>query len=267
RTSSALASAYGFAVTTTMVVDGLLGFAVVWKLWRWPFWRVLLVVAPLIAVDATFLSANLLKLFERAWAPLLFGVSMVLLSLTWRGGMDLLAQKTRRTEVPLGTLVASLEKHPPHVVPGTAVFLTSTPDFGADRLAAQSQAQQGAARAQRGADHHHHGHAEGERRGAGEDHQAVAPLQPRGAEVRLHGIAQRAEGACRRPQARLAVRHHVDVVLPVAPLAPAGRAFRHAALARPLVHPVGQVGERRHRLLPNPDRAGGRGRHPSHGVM
>src|SRR5712675_1540273 len=47
RTSSALASAYGFAVTTTMVVDGLLGFAVIWKLWRWPFWRVLLVVAPL----------------------------------------------------------------------------------------------------------------------------------------------------------------------------------------------------------------------------
>src|SRR5216683_1104927 len=128
RTSSALASAYGVAVTTTMVVDGLLGFAVIWKLWRWPFWRVLLVVAPLIAVDGTFLSANLLKLFEGAWAPLLFGVSMVLLILTWRRGTEILAQKTRRTEVPLGTLVASLEKHPPHVVPGTAVFLTSTPD-------------------------------------------------------------------------------------------------------------------------------------------
>src|SRR5712692_1604035 len=128
RTSSALASAYGFAVTTTMVVDGLLGFAVIWKLWRWPFWRVLLVVAPLIAVDGTFLSANLLKLFEGAWAPLLFGVSMVLLILTWRRGTEILAQKTRRTEVPLGTLVACLEKHPPHVVPGTAVFLTSTPD-------------------------------------------------------------------------------------------------------------------------------------------
>ncbi len=125
RTSSALASAYGVAVTTTMVVDG---FAVIWKLWRWPFWRVLLVVAPLIAVDGTFLSANLLKLFEGAWAPLLFGVSMVLLILTWRRGTEILAQKTRRTEVPLGTLVASLEKHPPHVVPGTAVFLTSTPD-------------------------------------------------------------------------------------------------------------------------------------------
>src|SRR5712691_5630169 len=127
RTSSALASAYGIAVTTTMVVDGLLAFIVIWKLWRWPFWRVLLLVAPLIAVDGTFLSANLLKLFEGAWAPLLFGVSMVLLILTWRRGTEILAQKTRRTEVPLDALIHSLEKKPPHIVPGTAVFLTSDP--------------------------------------------------------------------------------------------------------------------------------------------
>src|SRR5712692_5284660 len=107
RTSSALASAYGIAVTTTMVVDGLLAFIVVWKLWHWPLWRVMLVIAPLIVVDLTFFSANMLKLFEGAWAPLLFGVSMVLLILTWRRGTEILAQKTRRTEVPLGTLVAS----------------------------------------------------------------------------------------------------------------------------------------------------------------
>src|SRR4029077_11136804 len=56
RTSSALASAYGIAVTTTMVVDGLLAFIVIWKLWKWPLWRVALVVAPLIVVDGTFLS-------------------------------------------------------------------------------------------------------------------------------------------------------------------------------------------------------------------
>jgi KUP system potassium uptake protein len=128
RTSSALASAYGIAVATTMVVDGLLAFIVIWKLWRWPLWRVALVVAPLIVIDVTFFSANLLKLFEGAWAPILFGTSMVLLILTWRRGTTLLAQKTRRTEVPLDTLVASLEKKPPHIVPGTAVFLTSTPD-------------------------------------------------------------------------------------------------------------------------------------------
>jgi KUP system potassium uptake protein len=134
RTSSALASAYGIAVATTMVVDGVLGFIVIWKLWHWPLWRVAAIVAPLVLVDVVFFSANLVKLLEGAWAPILFGASMVLLILTWRRGTDLLAQKTRRTEVPLETLLASLEKHSPHTVPGTAVFLTSQPEFAPTAL-------------------------------------------------------------------------------------------------------------------------------------
>jgi KUP system potassium uptake protein len=134
RTSSALASAYGIAVATTMVVDGLLAFIVIWKFWHWPLWRVVAVVAPLVLVDAVFFSANLLKLFEGAWAPILFGASMVLLILTWRRGTNILAQKTRRSEVPLDTLLANLEKHPPHIVPGTAVFLTSQPEFAPTAL-------------------------------------------------------------------------------------------------------------------------------------
>ena len=134
RTSSALASAYGIAVATTMVVDGLLAFIVIWKLWRWPLWQTALIVAPLVFVDVAFFSANLLKLLEGAWAPILFGASMVLLILTWRRGTNILAQKTRRTEVPLDTLLASLEKHPPHTVPGTAVFLTSQPEFAPTAL-------------------------------------------------------------------------------------------------------------------------------------
>jgi KUP system potassium uptake protein len=129
RTSSALASAYGIAVTTTMVVDGVLGFMVIWKLWRWQWWSAALLIVPLIVVDATFLSANLLKIFEGAWAPLLFGCAMVLLILTWQRGSRILVQKTRRIEVPIESLIRSLEKKPPHIVPGTAVFLTSDPDF------------------------------------------------------------------------------------------------------------------------------------------
>jgi KUP system potassium uptake protein len=134
RSSSALASAYGIAVATTMVVDGVLAFIVIWKLWHWPLWRVVAVVAPLVFVDLVFFSANLLKLFEGAWVPILFGTSMVLLILTWRRGTNILAQKTRRTEVPLETLLANLEKHPPHMVPGTAVFLTSQPEFAPTAL-------------------------------------------------------------------------------------------------------------------------------------
>src|SRR5437763_13789228 len=129
RTSSALASAYGIAVTTTMVVDGILGFVVIWKLWRWKWWSAALLIVPLVVVDATFLSANLLKLFEGAWAPLLFGSAMVMLILTWQRGSRILVQKTRRIEVPIDALIRSLEKRPPHIVPGTAVFLTSDPDF------------------------------------------------------------------------------------------------------------------------------------------
>src|SRR6516162_11292544 len=134
RTSSALASAYGIAVATTMVADGLLGFIIVWKWWRWPLWQAALVVIPLVIVDATFLSANMLKIVEGAWVPLLFGISMVLLIITWRRGTALLAHKTRRTEVSLDGLLRSLERKPPPIVPGTAVFLTSTPDLAPTAL-------------------------------------------------------------------------------------------------------------------------------------
>jgi KUP system potassium uptake protein len=129
HTSSKLAHAYGIAVTTTMVVDGLLGFIVVWKLWRWQWWSAALLVVPLVIVDAVFLSANLLKLLEGAWLPVLFGAAMVLLIITWQKGTRILIQKTRRIEVPLESLIKSLEKRPPHVVAGTAVFLTSDPEF------------------------------------------------------------------------------------------------------------------------------------------
>jgi KUP system potassium uptake protein len=134
HTSSALAAAYGIAVATTVVVDGLLGFVVVWKLWRWPVWQAALLMVPLIVVDVTFFSANLLKLSEGAWLPLLFGVAMVTLILTWRKGTRILSEKTRKSEVPLDMLLKSLEKKPPHVVPGTAVFLTSHPEFAPTAL-------------------------------------------------------------------------------------------------------------------------------------
>src|SRR5262249_33382346 len=134
RTSSSLASAYGFAVATTMVVDGILAFIVIWRGWQWPLWQTLLLIAPFVIVDGVFFSSNLLKLFEGAWAPLLFGTTMVLLIVTWRRGTGILISKTRRTEVPLDTLLRSLEKKPPHLVPGTAVFLTSDPEFAPTAL-------------------------------------------------------------------------------------------------------------------------------------
>jgi KUP system potassium uptake protein len=134
RTSSALASAYGIAVATTMVVDGVLGFVVIWKFWGWRWWQAALLILPLVLVDATFFSANLLKVLEGAWVPLLFGITMVLTIITWRRGTEILASKTRRSEVPLEALLHSLGKKPPHIVPGTAVFLTADPAFAPTAL-------------------------------------------------------------------------------------------------------------------------------------
>ncbi|MBR0751678.1 potassium transporter Kup [Bradyrhizobium jicamae] len=129
RTSSGLASAYGIAVSTTMVVDGIMGFVVIWKLWNWRAATAAALVLPLVVVDTSFFAANLLKLFEGAWVPLLFGVAVAVMIWTWRRGAAILTAKTRRIEVPLADLIKSLEKRPPHIVKGTAVFLTSDPGF------------------------------------------------------------------------------------------------------------------------------------------
>ncbi|WFU14279.1 potassium transporter Kup [Bradyrhizobium sp. CB3481] len=129
RTSSGLASAYGIAVSTTMVVDGIMGFVVIWKLWNWRAATAAAVILPLVVVDMSFFAANLLKLFEGAWVPLLFGVAVAVMIWTWRRGAGILVIKTRRIEVPLADLIKSLEKRPPHIVKGTAVFLTSDPSF------------------------------------------------------------------------------------------------------------------------------------------
>jgi KUP system potassium uptake protein len=129
HTSSGLASAYGIAVSTTMVADGIMGFVVIWKLWNWRAASAAAIMVPLVVVDTTFFSANLLKLLEGAWVPLLFGVAMAVMIWTWRRGSAMLTDKTRRTEVPLDELIKNLEKRPPHLVKGTAIFLTSDPGF------------------------------------------------------------------------------------------------------------------------------------------
>jgi KUP system potassium uptake protein len=71
--------------------------------------------------------ANLLKIVQGGWVPVAFGLFLVIVMLTWRRGTRILFDKTRRLEVPLLDLVENLEKHPPHKVPGTAIFLTGDP--------------------------------------------------------------------------------------------------------------------------------------------
>jgi KUP system potassium uptake protein len=127
RSSSALASAYGIAVTGTMVVTAMMGFVVIWKVWRWSPFAAAALIAPFLLLDLTFLTANLLKVHEGGWVPLALGGFVMLLMYTWRRGSRLLFEKSRKLEFPLADLVAMLEKRPPQRVSGTAVFLTSDP--------------------------------------------------------------------------------------------------------------------------------------------
>ncbi|MCJ7599366.1 MAG: KUP/HAK/KT family potassium transporter, partial [Methyloceanibacter sp.] len=127
RSSDGLAFAYGLAVTGTMVVDGIMAFIVIWLIWRWSFWGALALMLPFMVIDFSFLGANLLKIPQGGWVPLLIGSFLVIVMLTWRKGARILANKTRRLETPIEPLAQSLAKKPPHIVPGTAVFFTADP--------------------------------------------------------------------------------------------------------------------------------------------
>ena len=110
------------------LVDGLMAFIVIWRVWNWALWAAAALMVPFILIDFTFLGANLLKIPQGGWVPLLIGGCLFVVMLTWRRGAQILATKTRRLETPIDPLIESLAKSPPHHVPGTAVFLTAAPE-------------------------------------------------------------------------------------------------------------------------------------------
>jgi len=134
RSSGELAAAYVLAVAMTGWTAGILGFIVIWKLWRWSLWGTIALMVPLTLVDTAFVMAGALKIASGAWLPVLVGIILVIIMITWMRGTRLLAQKTRRVEVPFEPLVKNLEDKPPYIVPGTAVFLTADPDFAPTAL-------------------------------------------------------------------------------------------------------------------------------------
>ena len=128
KSSGALASAYGIAVTGTMVVTATLALIVVWRVWHWPLWAAAALMIPFLLIDLVFLGANMLKVFQGGWVPLLIGAMVMVVMLTWRKGARILGDKTRRLETPIHGLIESLEKTQICRVAGTAVFLTADPD-------------------------------------------------------------------------------------------------------------------------------------------
>ena len=127
KNSSNLAAAYGVSVTAAMVIDSLMAFFVIWKCWKWPLWKSALLITPFLLIEQVFFSANVLKLFEGGWVPIMIAFSLCLIMFTWVRGTRVLTKQTRRNEADLDWLIRKLESKPPHRVPGTAVFLTGDP--------------------------------------------------------------------------------------------------------------------------------------------
>jgi KUP system potassium uptake protein len=134
KSSDSLANAYGIAVTGTMVVTTSLSFFVVWKLWRWPLAWAIPFVAFFLVIDLAFLFANMVKVLDGGWVPLLLASCSMLLMWTWMRGTALLSEKTHRDSISTRDLIRMLQKSKPTRVPGTAIFLTSDPEVAPSAL-------------------------------------------------------------------------------------------------------------------------------------
>jgi KUP system potassium uptake protein len=125
--SSALASAYGIAVTIDMTITTLMTFVVIRWAWKLPLWLCVGATAFFLVVDITFLAANAVKVLDGGWFPLLIGVAMFTLMVTWKRGRRLMAERLREESISLDIFMESILINPPLRVPGTAVFLSAEP--------------------------------------------------------------------------------------------------------------------------------------------
>jgi KUP system potassium uptake protein len=127
RTSSALAAAYGIAVTLTMVVTAMLLHVVATDRWKWPAAAVWMMTAIFLTVDFAFLGANIIKIADGGWLPLVIGVTLLSVMTTWKKGREVLASRLTERALPLADFLQHIVTVPPARVPGTAVFMTAQP--------------------------------------------------------------------------------------------------------------------------------------------
>jgi KUP system potassium uptake protein len=125
--SSALAAAYGIAVTMTMVITAVLLHVIAVERWRWPRPLALTVTSAFLAIDLTFFGANLLKVFQGGWLPILIGGCIFTAMTTWKTGRRVVAARLVARAIPVDHFIAAIMAAPPIRVPGTAVFMTAQP--------------------------------------------------------------------------------------------------------------------------------------------
>lgn len=124
KTSSALASAYGIAVTATMVVTTFLAFVVARRLWNWPLGRSLALFGFFLIIDLAFFGTNLVKVADGGWVPLVVAAVVYLLMSTWKKGRRILAEHLKARSVSVEDFIARIKQDPPVRVPGTAVYMS-----------------------------------------------------------------------------------------------------------------------------------------------
>lgn len=126
--SSALAAAYGIAVTGTMLVTSLLVSCVIVLLWRWPLWFAIPLLTLFISIDAIYFAANLPKVMHGGEFPIIAGIVLFIIMTTWKKGRALLTKSCEESTLPFSTFIASIRLDPPHRIKGTGVFLTAKSD-------------------------------------------------------------------------------------------------------------------------------------------
>src|SRR5262249_45302611 len=125
KSSDNLASAYGIAVTGTMMIDTLMAFVVVRSHWGWSLPKAAAVFGGLLVIDLLFVSSNLLKGVAGGWLPLAVRAATFWVLSTWQRGRKILVTQLRDNAVPLEDFLARVSDKHPVRVPGTAVFLTA----------------------------------------------------------------------------------------------------------------------------------------------
>ncbi|MCR6498145.1 potassium transporter Kup [Shinella sp. CPCC 101442] len=129
--SESLATAYGISVTGAMVVTTLMAHQFLRQVWGYSVVTASLLLLPLLLIEGVFLIANLTKIHDGGWVPVVLAVAIMLVMWTWTRGSRYLKNKIAQSDIPLTDFIAALEKkskHAPAIVSGTAIFLTSVPD-------------------------------------------------------------------------------------------------------------------------------------------
>lgn len=128
QSSSNLAAAYGISVSMTMVITTLLLYVVARRQWRQNFALAALLAVFFVAIDFVFLSANLVKIGQGGYVPLILAAGVHIMMVTWRKGRQILADRLRVSIMPLGDFLQSVKTNPPVRVPGAAIFMVGDPD-------------------------------------------------------------------------------------------------------------------------------------------